>query len=358
MRIYLVILLGCIIGVIVGIVFYYKPWLQIVSLPDQSDIAISVDHNRINIPVQIGDTTINMLWDTGAERTVLSIDVADKLCIKYDTTNLSYMSVLAGTVIGDNYGVFGCNMVDIPVYNSEKIQCKIGEEKYVLSPKIISGSVESRNVLGLDFITRFYSAIHLTDQKLSLSTKPLSFSEFEIIDSVVFAKSNQNNDIRSYYRVNVKSDSLNLLFDSGMHYGIGYADGIPFYSDIVLKSADSASISCKIFNEMKRNSKIRIVDYKKNDSTEIIYDSLFSINSHKIISYIPYYNVSNDRSGRDRSNEDGYVTFGFISRFDIFYNDPKSRTIKLYKIKDYKSLSRDVSIWEYSKGLKVVDYRK
>ncbi|MGL4805608.1 MAG: aspartyl protease family protein, partial [Bacteroidales bacterium] len=110
MKNYLVIFLGCIIGVIGGIAFYYKPWLQFVSLEDQHSIDISVDHDRINIPVQIGDTTIKMLWDTGAERTVLSIDVADKLCIKYDTTNLSYMSVLAGTVVGDNYGVFGCNM--------------------------------------------------------------------------------------------------------------------------------------------------------------------------------------------------------------------------------------------------------
>lgn len=316
----------------------------------QHDIPIVVSKKGVYIPVTIQDTTIMMLWDIGASITIINRDLADKLGLEYDTVKSSSVSLFS-TMLPSNHPSFNDDMKEatIPSYKVKKTKFRIGDNMYTVQPTILCSGGDKIEVLGNDFMHQFYYAVHLTDQKMSLSKEPISFSEFNIIDSLVLGSIDIDYMHRLVYNVQVGSDSLKFLVDSGMRLGMKYGsksgtDSV--YYDIVLGGKDSTHKSFRVFNDIKRKARVNLVQYEDSHQFHITYDSLFTINSQQIKSYIPWVNEM-----KYNSHYDGYITYGLISRFDIFYYDPNTRVIKLYKVKDYTSINRDVSIWEFIKRL-------
>lgn len=302
----------------------------------QTEVTIKADQNKVYVPLTIADTTIMMLWSTAADFTSLSVELAEKLGVECDTKNILKVSDDLG--VNSSISTTG----NLFAYQGDKVRCKIGNEPYTLRP-IISNAYDENAILGNDFISKHYSAVHLTEKYLSISNIPLSFAKYDIVDSVVLS-SNTNGHI---YRVKIESDSLNLLFDSGFLASNQYNDSSYVYYDIILSARDSTNIAFKVFNDIKMRARANMMYYFGDRVVNSVYDSMFNVNSHQITSYIPFF-----MSSTNRVDIDGYITYGFMARFDIAYYDPYKKTMKLYKIKDYRSIMRDLSIWEYMKGVK------
>ena len=216
-------------------------------------------------------------------------------------------------------------------------------------------------VLGNDVTSRFYSAIHITDKRLVLSSTPLSFEDYIITDSVEFIGTHSfwsNNNKHHTYKVKVGSIFLNLLFDTGMRSVMSYKDKSFFLFDIELVTSDSLGISAKMFNDIVKRVKFQGDYHNKVDQMRVYSftcDSLFSLNSYEMVSYIPIY--INEANIRDKKR-DGYITYNFVARFDIAYYDPYSRVMKLYKLKGYESIRNDIPLHEFIKKVRRLSGQK
>lgn len=327
------------------VLFFFLIWVYSCT-QTQHNIPIFASKQAVYIPVTIGDTTVQMLWDTGADVTVLSQALADKLGIEYDTTKLSQLTLFSSH--------FGDRRVPlkrdtIPVYQGNKILSIIGKYPYLLRPLIVPGLNSNLCVLGTDFMHDFYYAVHLTDNKLSLSNTPLSFADLEITDSVVF-KLNTKYGKRPICKSKIDSDSLELLLDSGMDMGLYLGnDNFGTRYDIVLEDCDTISETFKVFSRIESKPTVKMNYRMRENEFNIVHDSIFKFDSFSMQAYILFV-----RSKNHELRYNGYVTYGLISRFDIFYYDPEDRVAKLYKIKDYASLSGDVPFSEFKKRSKVI----
>lgn len=311
----------------------------------QNNIAIQADEMGVYIPVTIADTTIMMLWDTGSQSSVLSASLADKLGIEYDTTKKISGLIFSSSNTDPDHFIPPYGL--ITGYISDKIKFKIENKFYTFQP-VIFPNFQVDAVLGNDFMNQYYHAVHLTDKRLSLSTTPISFASYDIVDSVTFC-GHRDNDLQ-IYTVKIENNFLNLVLDSGLISRDRNESTSPYiYWDIVLTAKDSTDIALKVFNDIKGRARVNLSYFIGKTETYAVYDSVFSIGSYKTQSYI---SCRIDSTFKDSSN--GYIAYGYIARFDIAYYNPQTNTMKLYKIKDYKSIMRDVSIWEYVKGVKII----
>ncbi len=314
-----------------------------------TEVVIKADDYGIFVPVTIGDTVINFFLDTGSSITTIGSELAKKLDIAYDSTKITSVDTFKSNFgEEDELNPMACGTYDY--YLAEKTKINIGN--IVLAcDLLITHGLDSLPLLGTDITSKFYSAIHITDKRLALSSTPLSFEDYVITDSVEFIGTHSfwSKNMRHMYKVKVGSVFLNLLLDTGMRSGMSFKDKSFFPFDIKLVTSDSLGVSAKMFNDIVKRVKFQGDYHNKVDQMRVYSftcDSLFSLNSYEMISYIPIY--INDVNISDKP-KDGYITYNFLARFDIAYYDPYSRVMKLYKLKGYESLRNDIPLRELLK---------
>lgn len=315
--------------------------------PKQYHTDVLYDNDmRILVPVKIGDTTINMLWDTGATRSSFSKELANKLAIDIDTnkpTKVLLFKSKVSTQISDEL-----ELIVIDAFLSKPVAMEIGglntsSDVIILENQKCESDIPT---LGNSTLFSHYHAMYITDKYLTLSESPIAFDSNMITDSIEFRYEDNN---RMVSKVKVDSTYINLLLDSGMLNFVTYKGSPLFYFDFVLMYTDSTETAARMYRDINERSNMNITIY--NDVvSKGTYGKDVLINSYPVNTYI-------FRAPKNPvSNFEGILNMAFIARFDVMYCDPCDRIVKLYKIKGMESLAKDTPLHELANGFGGVEY--
>lgn len=301
---------------------------------------------RILVPVKIGDTTINMLWDTGATQSAFSEELANRLSIDIDT-NKSIKALLFKSKV-DTQIDGELELIVIDAHLSKPVIMEIGGLNISSDVAIIKNQVADPGmpILGNSTLLSHYYAMYVTDRYMTLSETPITFDPNMITDSIEFQYGDNN---RMVSKVKVDSTYLNLLLDSGMLHTTQFKDYPVLYFDFILMYKDSTETAAKVYREISKRSNFNITLYNKTVSKGTCGKDV-TINSYPVITYIL------SAPENPTSNFEGVLNMAFIARFDVLYCNPFDRIVKLYKIKGKNSLMKDTPFYEYIKGIEGVEY--
>lgn len=281
------------------------------------------------VPVNIADTTLYFLWDTGAVNSKINKGIADKLNIQtIDEKSIVNLYQQHSKIV---------------MRHTETIELKLGET-YIACPLLVSdiqGSLNLDGIIGQDIIKKYYWLFYLAENQAVISETPYMPNYEQYVESFHMNFTYGRFDL-PYCDIKLDDTvSIPVVFDSGMA-GITFNEELGY--DLFIMARDSTDKVSSFYRSLIKPIRIQI-DFPgifPNSMTEgLIVDSI-KLNDKMLRKILILYN-------RDDYYSESvcFISAHFMKRYSVLYYDPFLKQISLYRVASDTTVNDEPRAYNY-----------
>ena len=266
------------------------------------------DQNLIYIPVNINDSILPFIFDTGATCSLISCELAQKMGLRAEWTEFWEISRYTEKVWYDTIA-FTKKNISIGSLKTNGVFALEGYKGYLIDD--IEYKQKVLTIIGKEIIDRFHWLFNFADNTLTISSKGIA--TLVMRDDQILTLGYNSDDTSICMDITIDGVLLkNVEFDTGFSKSIEVLEKAKNF-DIFFSKSDFETLTSK-------NSNLEAV-YMPNDlGKAYIIDSL-QINDITMQGVLAF--VQSDFTQT-------YITADFVRRFRMMYFDSTNRKIHLY----------------------------